>query len=414
MHSHALRRRRPGPAVIVATLAAGALMAGSATPARASARAEALPAIEAAPVQRPGIELTRERQPMTPAGSAPRPPAATRLDRSLGPTAPAMPQPMARPPRLDNPALQRELARLRRVAQPASGFGSTNAAANAAWTLGLIELHGGAAQRSPALAQTWFERATRLGRQPLAYAGLAWCHIEGCKSPPDPAAARQAIAKLRPRYRARALYLEWLLDSRVQPLPVRSGDPQGMSSLQLPMRDMLVRAANEGDAQARIELGLEAVTNGDLPAAKAFFEAAQSKSRAAAANLELIGAQGTQAVRPAPAAPQAAQQLLEQAQRQHRGIGAPANYVEALRLYQAAAAKGSAAAKRMLGMISSRPLPDGSVNVAWMAQLAYVDTDSSLPQLDTRALATMMYRDPTPLFDLLPDNWQRELTTIRR
>ena len=405
---------RPWPSTILGALVVSALMAGAAAPAHAAARAEDFPAIEPVQVQRPGIELTRERQPSSPLGHVPQPPAAPRLDGGLGPTAPAVLQPLTRPARLDNPALQRELAQLRRAAEPASGFGSTNAAANAAWTLGLIELHGGAAQRSPALAQTWFERATRLGRQPLAYAGLAWCHIEGCKGPPDPAAARQALAKLRPRYRARALYLEWLLDSRVQPLPVRAGDPQGMSSLQLPMREMLLRAANDGDAQARIELGLEAVTNGDLPAAKAFFEAAQSRSRAAAANLELIGPQATGPVRAAPAAPQEAQQLLEQAQRRHRGIGAPANYVEALRLYQAAAAKGSAAAKRMLGMITSRPLPDGSVNVAWMAQLAYVDTGSSLPQLDSRALATMMYRDPTPLFDLLPDNWQRELTTVRR
>ena len=81
---------------------------------------------------------------------------------------------------------------------------------------------------------------------------------------------------------------------------------------------------------------------------------------------------------------------------------------------KAAAAKGNAAAKRMLALIMSRPMPDGSVNIAWMSQLAYLDTASSLPQLDTRAMASMMYRDPTPLFDLLPEAWQRQLTTVPR
>ena len=49
-----------------------------------------------------------------------------------------------------------------------------------------------------------------------------------------------------------------------------------------------------------------------------------------------------------------------------------------------------------------------------MSQLAYLDTANSLPQLDTRAMASMMYRDPTPLFDLLPEAWQRQLTTVPR
>lgn len=210
------------------------------------------------------------------------------------------------------------------------------------------------------------------------------------------------------------MYLEWLLNSRVQPLSVRSLDPQGVSSLDLPMRDLLERAANEGDAQARIELGMEAVTNGDMPAAMSYFRAAAPRSRAAAANVQLLQVQPSQRVQPAQGQAREAEQLLEQAQRAHRGVGAPANYVEALRFYQAAANKGSAAAKRMLALIMSRPLPDGSVNVAWMSQLAYLDPASSLPQLDTRALANTMYRDPTPLFDLLPDAWQRHLTTIQR
>ena len=394
----------------------GALLAS--TMVQASAIQSPGPGIELPMSRPPGIELPRGERATGPALGPARAPESPSTDVRLGPEAPAMPSraagTQAGPVRLTDPALLKELTRLRRVAEPASGFGSTTAAANAAWTLGLIELHGGAVQRSPAQAQTWFERATRLGRQPLAYAGLAWCHIEGCKGPPDPAAAQQAITRLRQQHRPRALYLEWLLNSRVQPLSVRSLDPQGVSSLDLPMRDLLERAANEGDAQARIELGMEAVTNGDMPAAMSYFRAAAPRSRAAAANVQLLQVQPSQRVQPAQGQAREAEQLLEQAQRAHRGVGAPANYVEALRFYQAAANKGSAAAKRMLALIMSRPLPDGSVNVAWMSQLAYLDPASSLPQLDTRALANTLYRDPTPLFDLLPDAWQRHLTTIQR
>ena len=114
----------------------------------------------------------------------------------------------------------------------------------------------------------------------------------------------------------------------------------------------------------------------------------------------------------AASAPSEADDLYERARRAHRGIGGPPNSAEALRLYQAAASKGSAAARRMLGFITSRLQPDGTVNLAWMAQLAWLDSSSTLPRLDTRSLSTMMYRDPTPLFDLLPEPWQRALTSV--
>ena len=375
---------------------------------------EQAPPIQAATGRAPAVEMPRPVAPPSPAADEREQPASPRIDSQQQAPAPALLQARSAPARVINPAAEKELARLQRVAEPRSGFGSTVAAANAAWTLGLIELHGGMAQRSPAQAQTWFERATRFNRQPLAYAGLAWCHIEGCKGPPDAAAAQQAIAKLRPRYRARALYLEWMLVSRTAPLTVRPPGPEGVSDLRLPMRQLLVQAAEESDTQAHVELGIEAATLGDLAAARAHFAAAAAQSRAAEANLRLLDVQGKQATRQPPAEPPEAQALYERALRMHRGVGAPINYVEALRLYQAAAVKGSSAAKRMLAMITSRLQPDGTINVAWMAQLAYLDTASNLPQLSSRVLAPMMYRDPTPLFDLLPDDWQRRLTTVPR
>lgn len=367
------------------------------------------PAIQPPAIQPPA----RAPAPGPTRGDASPLPAGPRVEPGAQPTGPSLPATSAGPRRLD-PALERDLQRLRRVAEPKSGFGTTQAAANAAWTLGLVELHAGGGPAARAQAQIWFERAARYGRQPLAYAGLAWCYIDGCQGPPDPSAAQQAITRLRPYHRGRALYLQWLLDTRMQPIGVRPSGPEGVNSLLLPRHDLLESAAAAGDTQARIELGLEAVVNGDLAAARSYLQAAAPRSRAAAADLELLKLQETRAAAQAAAPTTEAEQLFERARRAHRGIGAPANYAEALRLYQAAAAKGSVPARRMLGLITSRPQPDGTINLAWMAQLAWLDTSSSLPQLDSRMLASMMYRDPTPLFDLLPATWQRALSTVPR
>lgn len=407
----------------LAGLGAIALLVACASAQAAIVRAATLPdvqiqppqptqAIRAPAPQAPAIQLPQGTPPGGPAADVRQQPASPQIGAGAGATSPTLPSARDGPRRLD-PALQKEITRLRRAAEPRTGFGTTQAAANAAWTLGLIELHGGLAPGSPGQAQTWFERAARFGRQPLAYAGLAWCAIDGCKGRPDPSAARQAIDQLRPHHRGRALYLQWLLDSRLQPLSISSGaGPEGVQALRLPMRQLLESAAAAGDAQARIELGLEAVVNGDVQAARRYFEAAAPRSRAAAANLQLLNLQLGKTPPQAATPPSAAQQLFDRAQRAHRGVGAPVNYAEALRLYQAAANQGSVPAKRMLGLITSRLQPDGSVNLAWMSQLAWLDTSHSLPRLDARSLSGMMYRDPTPLFDLLPDNWQRALTTL--
>lgn len=425
MTAKLLARPAPRPDATPARRLAGvwalALLITGACAQAAIVRAATMPQITPAPTnprpmappgaQAPAITAPRATPPPSPASTENSQPPGPQIDRQARPTTPARPAQTAVEPRKLDPALQRELTRLERVAHPKAGWGTSAAAANAAWTLGLIEMHGGAGHLSRAQAQTWFERAARFGRQPWAYAGLAWCHIEGCQGPPNPSAARQAIAQLRPHHRARALYLQWLLDSRTQPLKLQSNGPEGVSTLRLPGHELLESAAAAGDTQARIELGVEAVVNGDIRAARAFFDAAAPHSRAAAANLQLLDGQLAKAAQQ-PAAPTPAQALFERARRAHRGVGAPANYAEALRLYQAAASQGSAAAQRMLGLITSRPQPDGTVNLAWMAQLAWLDTSTSLPRLDTRLLSAMMYREPTPLFDLLPEPWQRWLTTV--
>ncbi|MDO5623567.1 MAG: hypothetical protein Q4G71_02645 [Pseudomonadota bacterium] len=418
-------RGRALAALALTSLAVAMLLLAATAPAHASAVAQppggnwgvADSTITLTPPHPPPIQPQIPQGPTAPAIDTRARPGSPEMGRNLrpdGPNAgPASGAPGPQMPTAVTPAQRAALTALRRAAEPASGFGSTNAAANAAWTLGLIELHGGVVPRSPSQAQTWFERATRLGRQPLAQAGLAWCYIEGCKGPPDPAAARQAIAQLRPRYPGRALYLDWVLTSRLQPLTVGAPDAQGVTGFELPMRGMLLRAAAEGDVQARIELGLEALARGDLKGARDYFQAAAPRSAAAAANLQLLERRTARPASPA-AAPGDAAALLAQARRFHRGEGVPVNYAEALRLYRAAADKGSAEARRMLALITSRPQPDGSVNIGWMAELAQLDMSSSLPQIDVRGLVPLMSRDPTPLFDLVPENWQRELLKAGR
>lgn len=305
-----------------------------------------------------------------------------------------------------------ELERLRQVASPRTGFGSTQAAADAAWTLGLLDLHGGVGPLSPRQAATWFQRATAHNRQPLAWAGVAWCAIDGCESPPNAVQAQAAINHLRKVQQPRALFLQWLLDVVHKPVALADADTDtGLAPTVLPHLALLQQAARAGDAPAQVELGISAAARGDFPLARRYFSSAASRSPAARANLRLLDQREPNSNTEQESE---ADRLLAQAQRFHRGSGVPMNYVEAIRLYQQAARAGSLPARRMLELIVSRPTPQGSINVAWMAQLAQIDPTSNLPALDDRRFAGILERDPTPLFDLIPAPWKQRVEAQRR
>ncbi|HWI82359.1 hypothetical protein [Ramlibacter sp.] len=316
----------------------------------------------------------------------------------------ALPPVVAMPPQTD-PALQAELARLR-----AAAAGSGRAAGHAAWRLGLAALHGVGGPVDPAQARSWFARARQHG-EPLAAAGLAWCAIDGCGGPADPAAARRWIGALQPHDAARAQYLDWLLASEraplsVSPAPLLPGPQAAPTPRQAgpagpPLRDQLQAAARAGSVQAQLELGLAAAAEGREDEALALFRAAAPRSPAAAANVALLRQRGA-----APAAPGPGQATFERAQRVHRGIGQPANFTEAVRLYRQAQQEGSAAAARMLALIFSRPAPDGGVDIAWMQQLAQVDVTRDMPTVDPSPAREVLRREPTPLSDLLPERWR--------
>lgn len=310
------------------------------------------------------------------------------------------------------PRYQAELNRLRQTAQPPSGYASTRAAAQAAWLLGLLDLHGGVTPLAPRQAATWFDRAARSGHEPLAWAGVAWCAIDGCERPPDPAAAQAAINRLMPVRRGLALYLQWVLDVRHEPITLAEADRirADQTPGRLPHLDLLRQAAAAGDPSAWNELGIAAAGRNDTAQARADFQKAAVTSPAARANLKLLA---QREARPAASPANAADALFAEAQRYHRGDGVPVDYAKALRLYQQAASQGSLPARRMLELILSRPTPGGTLNIAWMAQLAQVDVRSGLPQIDAYRSADRMLRDPTPLFDLIPAPWLQRILAAR-
>ena len=333
-------------------------------------------------------------------------------------TAPMSPDPI-RPPDAVGPASLRiaepastgtvaELARLRASAGQRARRGSPaeKAAGRSAWLLGLAYLHGKGVQTDPAQARTWFERATAMG-DPLAPAGLAWCAIDGCEGPPDPAAARPWIARLGRDQRALALYLEWRAQNGIAPVQVapapRPG--QGPAPDMAPHRDTLVRAAQAGSAAASIELGFEDVAAGRTQEALARFRAAAPRSEAAAANIDLVS---RREAAPVPTqGRQSAESWLASARRYHRGAGVPANFAEAIRLYQMAASEGSTEARRMLALVYSRPAPNGQIDLAWMRQLADMDLSRAMPQWGAPSSPQLLQRDPTPLYEYLPANLRK-------
>ena len=125
---------------------------------------------------------------------------------------------------------------------------------------------------------------------------------------------------------------------------------------------------------------------------------------------------GTGPARPVPAGSDLlGVDSLAQAQKNHRGDGISANFVEAIRLYRFAQSRGSVEAKKMLELIFSRPGADGKIDIAWMQQLAYANLSQAVPSLDRTAVQQTLLRKPSPLFDLLPQFWrnQSNMFTVR-
>lgn len=299
--------------------------------------------------------------------------------------------------------LEAEVERLRARAQsavPQAGRAAREQA-RAAWLLGLLYLHGIGVASSPGEAAAWFERARALG-EPLAAAGLAWCEIDGCRTAPNPAAAQRWITLLRRVDLPRAQYLQWLVSERLSPLQLATPGVRGEPgpAAPAPDRQLLLSAARGGNVHARIELGFASITASRPAEALEHFRAAAPRSEVASANAALLSERLS--VTPPARSSASAADTFARAQRNHRGEGQPANFVEAIRLYRLAQNQGSEPARRMLELIFSRPGPDGQVDIAWMQQLAYVNLSAGAPALDSATTRRALRREPTPLYDMLP------------
>lgn len=296
------------------------------------------------------------------------------------------------------PELDQRLDRLR--ADAASP--NRERAGHAAWLLGLLALHGVGQAADGARAQDWFQRAWRMG-YPLAPAGLAWCAIDGCGGLPQLREAQSWIDTFRRVSPARAATLQWLLAQR------RAGvDPAGTQAANS-ARASLLAAAKADDAYAQNELALEHAAAGRWGEAAELLRMAAPRSPAAAANLQVLQSRRAGAGPPRESASQE-EAWYQRARRYHRGDGVPANYTEAIRLYELAAARGHAKARRMLELIFSRPAPDGTPDVLWIRQLADAEfSPEGTVSLDPpRPLLATLQRDSTPLLELVPKEWRSQ------
>jgi uncharacterized protein len=296
-------------------------------------------------------------------------------------------------------------------------IGPIGSSADAAWLLGLVYAHGAGVAQDLGQSQQWFERALA-GGQALGAAGLAWCALEGCKGQVNIPLARTYIASLKKTNLARALYFEWLVESKLSPFqPGTQPSPDGNAgSGDLVARDTLAQSARLGDIHALVELGLDSVAAQRISAARGYFQRAASTSSAARHNLRLLDTQqgivnAADQSQTVNYASMDAAALLSAAQRNHRGSGQPVNYTEAIRLYRMAQARGSAQAQDMLALIFSRTSATGEVDLAWMQSLAQLDVSGPTPSYKAYA-APLFQRERTPLYDYLPELWKARVDKL--
>ncbi|QNP48896.1 SEL1-like repeat protein [Diaphorobacter aerolatus] len=399
--------KRACVAVVCLSVATLACLSGRAdATVRAVAPAPIQPShVGEAPVQPAGVSRPAAIQP---AGTSVRQPAI-KPTGTPGTAAPKLMEPD------ENDTDAERIRKLQSVAQgnPKRGSAAERTAARTAWLLGLLYLHGEHAPVDRALARTWFERARTLN-EPLSNAGLAWCEIDGCTGAPSPGAARPYLAPLRNANTGLALFLDWKIQDRLAPVHGGNASQALLSDPDAQRLQLLQQAAQAGNASAFNELGLINVTASRYDLALQQFNKAAARSPAAASNAKLLSVRieqnQTGASINSAAKKKSPDDWYEQARRYHRGDGVPSNYSEAIRLYQLAAAGGNAAARRMLELIYSRPAPGGSVNVAWMRQLASMDVtaEGAILNFSSPPTPVLYVRDVTPLYEFIPQEWRRD------
>jgi len=167
---------------------------------------------------------------------------------------------------------------------------------------------------------------------------------------------------------------------------------------QSPQRSAMLResAARRGDPVAENAMGVHYQLQGERVTAELWYQrAAEHGSRSAVQNLanlarsEVVKEHLAATTRAAESGQGDAESLFVLAQRHHRGDGVPLDYAQALRLYRAAAAKGSEAARQMLGLIQSRLSADGQIDPVWMRELATANVGAANRKPEAPAALTV-------------------------
>jgi TPR repeat protein len=199
----------------------------------------------------------------------------------------------------------------------------------------------------------------------------AWMLAEGLGVPRDTQRGKEQLDQLARQGHARAAYLRIL---------VEEAHPEGRDRQERRMQ-RLQEAAALGDALAQNLLGIEFEKLGQTGTARLWYaEAARGGSRAAADNIDRMDAKVARKRAKPPVRVLAVEAergdrvaSFELAQRYHRGDGVSVNYAEAVRWYQAAAAREYGPARQMLALIYSDPsAAQQGFDSAWMRRLAQV------------------------------------------
>ncbi|HEV8693038.1 MAG TPA: hypothetical protein VGQ93_02465 [Lysobacter sp.] len=236
-----------------------------------------------------------------------------------------------------------------------------------------------------------YERAARVFKA-AADAGdvrgaMAFAYLQtmGLGVARDLSAARARLQQASAAGIVRADYLLSLLEA----LDKRPQSPQRAATLR-------ESAARRGDSVAENAMGVHYQLQGERVTAELWYQrAAEHGSSSAVQNLanlarsEVVKEQVATTTRTAESGQADADALFVLAQRYHRGDGVPLDYAQALRMYRAAAAKGSEAARQMLGLIQSRPNTDGQIDPAWMRELATANVGAANRKQEAPAALTV-------------------------
>jgi uncharacterized protein len=267
--------------------------------------------------------------------------------------------------------------------------------------LGLLYLHGIEFPKQPTRAMELFLRS-RLAGNATAQIAIAWCLLDGCGRGRNLDLFERHLSALQRVNQGRAQYFVYLAEQ----YKTKEGQNKIPSSR---AQIALTRAVALKDRQALNEAGLQAIREKRLESAILNFEQAlelgstTARRNLVAAQRLIAQAQGTNMAQ-GSSDQFDADVLFDKANDLHRVGTNLSDYANAVALYRQSAAKGDVRAVRMLGLIFSRPSPQGGIDMAWMKQIAQIEATPSLG-VYTIAPNASFSAEESGVIDLLPEQF---------